>query len=207
MDDLDYITGQNLRYSRFHRLRNLFFESLAAAELNWFFVQGYDAYNQQLYLPALSCLLNGVEATLRVTLHQDDGRGAGNAKDVSPYKVLSNRLILEGGRQGLPVTALAFEEKWDFEAKLATQKPDRRDVEVVRLRNNVCHGNIMEFVDFSLRSENSFFAPDALKPKVEQLLSISARWCVALCEYRLGKGLRNHGRSSPDQPEAASPIS
>jgi len=48
MDSLDYITRQNFRYSQFNEVRNLFFESLSAAEQHWFFVQGHDAYVQEL---------------------------------------------------------------------------------------------------------------------------------------------------------------
>lgn len=37
MENLDYITRQNVRYSQFHEVRNLFFECLSAAEQHWFF--------------------------------------------------------------------------------------------------------------------------------------------------------------------------
>lgn len=57
MTTADYIMRQNIRYSRFHETRNLFFESLCAAEQHWFFVQGHDAYVHELYLPALFSLL------------------------------------------------------------------------------------------------------------------------------------------------------
>src|SRR6266849_791925 len=138
MITLDYITRQNIRYSAFHEIRNLFFESLCAAEQHWFFVQGHDAYVHELYLPALSSLLNGIEASLRVTLHLLGKAAEQDIRDLSPYRVLSNKLIQQAEEAGMPVKYLAFNDEHDFFEKLKSHQPDRIDVGIVRLRNNIC---------------------------------------------------------------------
>lgn len=147
MKDFDYITRQSTRYSQFHDVRNLFFESLCAAEQHWFFVQGHDAFVHELYVPALSSLLNGIEASLRVTLHLLNKETHEDIRDLSPYRVLSNNLILQAQEAGMPVEYLAFNDEEDFFEKLKSEKPNRVDVEIVKLRNNICHGNVMHFVN------------------------------------------------------------
>jgi hypothetical protein len=194
MTTADYILRQNLRYAQFYKDRNIFFASLCAAEQHWLFVQGHDAYVQELYLPALSSLLNGVEASLRVTLHllEKDKWSVGD--DLSPYQVLSNTLISHGQKLGMPVQYLAFNDEKDFFEKLASTKPNRVDVEIVRLRNNICHGNVMEFINTELGPRNSFFSPDLLRQVTEKVLAISADWCEALGQFRRQKGFSHYDR-------------
>ncbi|MDP3195315.1 hypothetical protein [Tabrizicola sp.] len=200
-DDFDYITTQNYRYRDFWKVRNIFFESLCAAEQHWFFVQGHDAYVQQLYLPALSSLLNGIEATLRVTLHQIDAEISNKTAELSPYRVLSNNLILQASEKGMEVRYLAFNDEQDFMEKLHSSKPNRRDVEIVRLRNNICHGNVFEFINRDLGAENSFFSPEALKLVTEKVLAISADWCESLGSFRRSHGLLHYNKPSDPQRE------
>ncbi|MFE0757899.1 hypothetical protein ACFW16_28320 [Inquilinus sp. NPDC058860] len=193
----DYITRQNIHYSRYHETRNLFFQSLCAAEQHWFFVQGHDAYVHELYIPALSSLLNGLEASLRVTLHLlNQVPQEQDLRDISPYRVLSNKLILQAQEAGLPVKYLAFNEEMDFFENLKTEKPNRVDVGIVRLRNNICHGNVMDFVNVDLGPESSFFSPEMLKTVTEKVLAISADWCEALGQFRRRHGFRHY--DAPD---------
>ncbi|AWM88637.1 hypothetical protein [Microvirga sp. 17 mud 1-3] len=199
MADFDYITRQNVRYSRFHDIRNLFFESLCAAEQHWFFVQGHDAYVNELYVPALSSLLNGIEATLRVTLHLLDKKPEQDIRDISPYRVLSNKLILQAHEVGMPVKYLAFNDEEKFFEHLSSEKPNKIDVEIVRLRNNICHGNIMEFVNVDLGPENSFFTPESLKVTTEKVLAISADWCEMLGRFRREHGFNHYDRTNDGQ--------
>ena len=194
IDGKIYITRQNVRYSEFHEVRNLFFESLSAAEQHWFFVQGHDAYVHELYVPALSSLLNGIEASLRVTLHLINKEAGEDIRDLSPYRVLSNNLILQADAAGMPVKYLAFNEEKDFFEKLKSEKPNRVDVDIVRLRNNICHGNVMEFVNVELGLENAFFTPELLRPVTERVLAISADWCEALGPFRKAHGLSHFER-------------
>lgn len=198
---MDYITDQHLRYMAFWKTRNVFFESLCAAEQHWFFVQGHDAYVQELYVPALSSFLNGIEATLRVTLHQIDRDRAGDLSDLSPYRVLSNKLILQAKDCGLEVKYLAFDDEVDFFEKLSSVKPNRKDVEIVRLRNNICHGNIIDFINRDLGPDNSFFTPELLKNVTERVLKISLEWCVELGKFRRAHGLIHYDEPDDNQIE------
>lgn len=198
MQKPDYITRQNILYSKFHNIRNLFFESLCAAEQHWFFVQGHDAYVHELYIPALSSLLNGIEASLRVTLHLLDKEAGQDIRDLSPYRVLSNNLILQAHEAGMPVKYLAFNDEADFFTHLKSSKPNRVDVGIVRLRNNICHGNVMDFINTELGPENSFFSPELVKTVTEKVLAISADWCEALGHFR-----RKHGFNHYDRPDDA----
>jgi hypothetical protein len=56
------------------------------------------------YLPALSALLNGIEASFRVTLHLLNKEDDRDIRDVSPYRVLSDKPILQGHEAGMPVS-------------------------------------------------------------------------------------------------------
>lgn len=167
-------------------LRNFFFERLCAAEFHWFFIQGIDAIMNGLYVPGVSSILNGVEASLRMTLAQV-AAGEEIVAEMSPYRVLSNNLILNARDLGIPISLLAFPDEADFNQKLESQKPNRVDVEIVRYRNNICHGNILEFVNRELGTENSFFTPVSLRSLAFILIDISGGWAEQLGQFR-----RNH---------------
>lgn len=174
--------------------RNHFFETLCAAEFHWFFVQGLDAIRNEYYVPGVSSLLNGIEASLRVTIAQVSGASAGKPLDeLSPYRVLSNNLILNAQEVGMPVEALAFPGEADFLDKLKTAKPNRVDVEVVRQRNNICHGDIFEFINRDLGPENTFFTPECVRPLAFTLIEVSRVWAGELGKFRRSKGLLHYG--------------
>jgi hypothetical protein len=162
--------------------QNHFIESIGAAEFHWFFVQGLQAIRAGLYLPGVSCLLNGIEASLRVTITQASGRAL-DIEGPSPYQVLSNNLLLTAQALGMPVHLLAFPSENDFQAKLATTKPDRIDVEIVRNRNNICHGNVFEFIDRELEG-TALFTPECLRDLAQTLLNISYAWVDGLGAFR-----------------------
>ena len=171
--------------------RNHFFESLCAAEFHWFFVQGLDAIENGFFVPGVSSLLNGVEASLRVTIAQVSSE-AKAIEELSPYKVLSNNLIQNAAELGMPVDALAFPGEENFREKLTSEKPSRIDVEIVRQRNNICHGNIFEFINRELGPENSFFTPESLKPLAFTLLKVAHGWADELGKFRRSKGLLHY---------------
>lgn len=175
------------------RDRNHFFESLCAAELHWFFVQGFDAISIGFFVPGVSSLLNGIEASLRVTIAQVTA-DTKQIEKLSPYKVLSNNLITNAKELGMPVEALAFPGEDDFLVKLMSEKSKRLDVEVVRHRNNICHGNVFEFINRELGPENSFFTPESLKPLALTLVDVSQSWAERLGQYRRGKNLLHYGK-------------
>ena len=191
-NSVEHMTRQFELSIEWSPMRNFFFERLCAAEFHWFFVQGVDALFNGLYVPAVSSFLNGIEASIRVTIDQLNNP-ENVVKDLSPYKVLSNTLILNAYESGMPTNCLAFPNEVDFEAKLRSQKPNKVDVEIVRQRNNICHGNIFEFINRDLGVENSFFTPDALRKLSFELLDISGNWSEKLGEFRRTKKLLHYG--------------
>jgi hypothetical protein len=167
-------------------LRDFFFKHLNAAEFHWFFIQGVEALIKGYYIPAVSTFLNGIEASLRITICQVSNPGHNNI-ELSSYKVLSNNLIKNAKELGLPTSALAFSNEKDFETKLETLKPNIINVEIVKQRNNICHGNILEFINTELGDENSFFTPECLRELSFELLNICGNWVEQLGIYRKEK--------------------
>lgn len=161
---------------------HFFLENLRGAEFHWFFVQAVQALEHDLYVPAVSSLFNGVEATLRVTLQQIADPHVPQAP--SPYRVLSNRLIMEAHAHGMPVEKLAFAGESNFFEKLRSEKSAQVDVEIVRLRNDICHGNVFEFINRELGEENHFFTPECLRDLAASLLEISKQWALELGKFR-----------------------
>jgi len=161
---------------------NFFFENLRSADLHWYFVQGFQAANNNFYLPAVSSLLNGIEASLRVTLKQLENPGEYN--EPSAFKCLSNNLLNNAREKGIDVELLAFPNESDFLVKLDSLKPNIVNVEIVRVRNNICHGNIYEYINRDLGDDNIFFTPECLRQLFDELLNISIQWCKSLGEYR-----------------------
>ena len=164
-------------------LRNFFFERLSAAEFHWFFVQGVDCMFNEFYVPAVSSFLNGIEASLRITIAQIQNP-ENDFAELTPYKVLSNNLISDARNLGLPIKTLGFPNETDFIEKLESKKPNVQMVEIVRHRNNICHGNILEFINTEMGKENSFFTPVSLRILCFDLLSISGKWAEQLGRFR-----------------------
>lgn len=198
----EHIESHFLKCGEWAQERNYFFEWLCAAEFHWFFVQGLDAIRNEFIVPGVSSLLNGIEASLRVTVEHVQS-GETSPPEPSPYKVLSNNLLLKAEEIGMPIELLAFPDEHDFQEKLESQTPNRVDVEVVRLRNNICHGNISEFINTELGAENSFFTPMSLSPIAEQLLNISFNWAKGLGQFRRGHGLLHYddGKNPDNTPD------
>lgn len=194
----EHIESHFTKCSAWAKERNFFLEWLCAAEVHWFFVQGLDAVRNEFIVPGVSSLLNGIEASLRVTIEHVKSQER-VPPEPSPYKVLSNNLLLKAEEMGMPINLLAFPGEGDFRKKLESQKPNRVDVEVVRLRNNICHGNIAEFINTELGPENSFFTPMSLAPIADQLLKVSFQWAKGLGQYRREHGLLHYDESNkPD---------
>lgn len=55
---------------REHQEKVFFAEQGLGAEVHWFFTQAVQALKSELYLPACTSFLNGIEASLRVTMSQ-----------------------------------------------------------------------------------------------------------------------------------------
>lgn len=161
------------------RRRLWFIQKLRAAEIHWFFVQGIQAIEDRLYLPGAVSLLNGVEASVRVTMKQING--ADLLEDSDLGATLGNKLLRHANEAGLPVGTLAFPGEDDFADKL---KENQNHVEIVRLRHNLAHGNILEFVCRDLGPSDVFLTPDSLQELSDILLDICERWVEGLGDYR-----------------------
>ncbi|MGE8560538.1 MAG: hypothetical protein ACN6NJ_06285 [Acinetobacter sp.] len=72
-------------------------------------------------------------------------------------KLLSNRLLKVAYEKNLPIETLAFPNEDDFLAKLfENDRLKKVNVEIVRTRHNLCHGNILEFVNTNLGEDFVF---------------------------------------------------
>jgi len=141
--------------------KRFYVECFKGAEIHWFFVQGIQAYEAGLLLPAILSFLNGIEASIRVAT-----------------------LIINAEEIGLAVEALAFPNENDFKTKLASKKPNRLDVEIVKLRNSLCHGNVWAYINKSLGSGNQFFTPECISEVTELVVRVSENWARNYKEYR-----------------------
>ena len=164
--------------------QNFFMEHVCGAEIHWYFVQAVKAMQNELYIPSCLSFLNGIEASLRITMAQRNKPT--EIPILSPYKVLSNVLLNESKDLGMPVELLAFKSETDFLVKLASTKPNRVDVDIVRVRNNICHGNILEFIDSELGEDMKFFTPECMRSISNELHNISKKWVIGLEEYHHG---------------------
>ena len=54
----------------------------------------------------------------------------------------SNALLEGLAKAGMPVTLLAFPDEQDLLTKIADGAPKLPHAEIVRVRHNLCHGNI-----------------------------------------------------------------
>lgn len=167
---------------RQHREKAFFLEQGLGAEVHWFLVQAVQALKSDLYLPACTSFLNGIEASLRVTMSQVDHLA--RVENLKSHITLSNRLLKSASDAGLPVSALAFPGENTFLEKLQSKKRERVDVEVVRIRHNLCHGNILEYVNTELGEDNAFFTPECCRGLSIQLYKISKVWATQLGEFR-----------------------
>jgi len=165
-----------------HREKVFFIEQGLGAEVHWFFTQALQAVKNELYLPACTSFLNGIEASIRVTLSQMEKLA--RVVELNPQKTLSNRLLIDALDAGLPVEFLAFPNEQDFIHKLSTKKPNIVNVEVVRVRHNLCHGNILEYVNTELGEENAFFTPECCRELAFDLYDVSKQWAMNLGTFR-----------------------
>ncbi len=190
--DITIISPNKLTFFQRAKATQFFILYCGDPLLHWFFVQAIDALEHELYIPACSSMLNGIEASLRVTIHQLEK--SEDILNISPYQVLSNPLISKARDFGLPVHTLALSNESGFESKLNSTKPNRIDVEVVRIRNNICHGNITEYIDGELGKEFLILTPECLREVAFELVNTSRLWVYSLGIFRINKLLHGHLR-------------
>lgn len=160
------------------------FLELRASESHWFFVEATKAARAELWLAAAVMLVTGIENSIRVTLRQMESGPL--APDVDLGSTLSNALLRKAHDAGVPVVSLAFVGEEGFAAKIQRREPVAK---IVRVRHDLCHGNILAFVDRSLGPECAFFTPECLSPLVEALLPLAREWCRQLLSFRKSRGL------------------
>ena len=152
---------------------------IRAAEIHWFFVQGSVCHRQELYFASCTTFLCGIEAALRFTVTQFSGNN-----DLSRNQVLSNKLIREADQIGLPIDKLAFSNESDFLRNLKSSGSNQVNVEIVRNRHNVCHGNCADFVEAIPETDDSILTPECLRQLSTELLRISEEWIPDLASFR-----------------------
>lgn len=152
------------------------------AEVHWFFYQGLQALNYELYLPACTSFLCGIEASLRITMAQIENPI--RITTLNPRELLSNKLLKEAYKNNLPVETLAFPQEENFIDRLFKNGLERRNVELVRIRHNLCHGNILEYINNDLGEDYLFFTPECCRELACNLYEISKKWTQALGKFR-----------------------
>ena len=162
--------------------KSFFLHRNLGAEVHWLFTQALSALDSELYLPACTSFINGVEASLRVTMSQIQKPGIVTELDNIP--TLSNSLLLAAQNNGLPIEALAFPKENLFLANLNSKKPNKTNVEIVRIRHNLCHGNFLEYTNTELGEGNYFFTPECCRPLAHQLHDLCCEWTVQLGKFR-----------------------
>lgn len=168
---------------REHKEKIFFIEQGLGADIHWFFTQGFQALKNDLYLPACSSFIIGIEASLRITLSKLLIPISGRVRELDRVKTLSNKLLICGREEGIPINLLAFTNESDFNEKLSSKKPNIQNVEIVRVRHNLCHGNILEYVNTELGEQNVFFTPECCRELATSLYDMSKSWTKGLGEF------------------------
>jgi len=183
---MDMSTNYENEYGRMQEVlkrQSAYLERYLGAEAHWFFVQGDKAIEHQLYVPGVVSLLHGIEMSLRMVVSEMKQ----TALDKTP--TFSNRLLRQAQGLGIPVEDLALPSEHNFVDKLKTNKPD---VDIVRLRHDMSHGNTLAFTGTVLGTKDPFFTPESLREVAEVLLEISGRWTESLSSFR-----SKHLRATP----------
>ncbi|WP_111860362.1 hypothetical protein [Acinetobacter sp. CFCC 10889] len=162
----------------------IFFLTLGlGAEIHWFFTQALEALKLGLYLPACTSFINGIESSIRVIYAQSIQKGINHLNDTP---TLSNSLLIKAQSIGMPITFLKFPNEAQFQENLVSTKP-KTNVEIVRVRHNLAHGNIFEYINKDLGEDNIFFTPECCRNLAFNLYEISKEWCAELAKFKQTK--------------------
>lgn len=168
------------------------------AAIDWFFDQATRATHGELWIAACVTFLNGIENSLRVTLKlkesQAHPQSAEPLVDLSDMATLSNALLRRAYMVGMPVTLLAFPDE-DLLNKIAEGAPKRPYAEIVRVRHNLCHGNILEHiitVSDGMEEPERLFTPECMQDLALTLSAIGKRWVAGLYQYWRDNEIRVH---------------
>lgn len=175
--------------------RTFFAVALMNPAFHLFFTQGQQALEAELYIPGVSSILNGFEASLRVTMAQLDPNYDGDLR-LSPYHLLSNTMLSKAHDVGLPVERLALRSDKHFLDQIKTKD----NVGIVQLRHDVCHGNILDFIWKMEFEQIQILTPECLRATAADLLDVAYHWATGLAEFREKRGRRPEGSAIPQIP-------
>jgi hypothetical protein len=175
-----------IAHTKSENQENMFFVTQnIGAEVHWFFHEALKALKSELYLSACSSFIIGIEASIRVTQAQLESTGI--VSHLDPVKTLSNRLLNDAKSNGLPIEMLAFTSEADFDSKLLSKRPYLVNAKIVRVRHDLCHGNILEFRNSDIGENDIFFTPECVRDLANELYQVSKNWVSALGEFRSHK--------------------
>jgi hypothetical protein len=97
----------------------------------------------------------------------------------------------------MPVHLLAATGENKFSEMLASKKPE---VWIVRVRNDLAHGNVQAFVNRELGDENAFFTPECLRGVAREMERISFAWAEGLSEFRAKQPKPAEGGGAGERP-------
>lgn len=153
--------------------------NLKAAEFHWHFGQGIRAIDAELYVPGALALLAGIEASIRWTLKRPNQNEQPFVQDLGA--TISNALLRQAHGEGLPIELLSFPGETDFLANLKSKKPD---VQLVKIRHDLAHGNVQQFINRELGNDMAFFTPECLRPLALVLRQMAISWTEGLSAFR-----------------------
>jgi len=120
-------------------------------EVSPFFTDGYACVAHGQHLAACLSFITGIEMSLRLPLLLANGFDIRDAWDPKSTGVplLSNELLVKASEIELPIKLLRYgrdPEEAIFMQNLRSEAHAKR-ANIVRLRNNICHGNLNLFVE------------------------------------------------------------
>lgn len=158
--------------------RNYWFQQSLGAENQWLFIQASDALKHELYLPACTGFLTGIEASLRNTIAQL--QNLASVENLVNVSTLSNGLLRIARDSGISIDCLIFPGEQAFEENLLTRQ---NHVSLVKVRHKLCHGNIFEYV-VTPEGLPAFFTPECCRELAHTLHQISREWVASLGAFR-----------------------
>lgn len=158
--------------------RNYWFQHSLGAESHWLFIQASDALRHELYLPACTGFLTGIEASLRNTIAQL--QKIASVEKLEKVSTFSNGLLRLARDSGISIDCLIFPGEQDFEANLRTRQSP---VRLVNVRHTLCHGNIFEYV-VTPEGLPTIFTPECCRELAQTLHQISREWVAGLGAFR-----------------------
>ncbi|USX20950.1 hypothetical protein NHH82_01915 [Oxalobacteraceae bacterium OTU3REALA1] len=160
-----------------------YYRRLRGAETHWFFVEAEKALRHGLHIAAVLSFINGIEASIRTNVLYQQGKF--DEESMSKVDIMKNAMLREARAIGLRVEILAFPDEVDFEEKLNSK--DKR-VELVRVRNNLCHGNVFEYFQKVPDTDETIFTSECMQGLALILRDISEKWSKEIERFKESQG-------------------